>query len=60
MTGVIVDGAGFTSAQVRALIRERHQLASDLAVALHTLRLRSDALNRVAAENDRLRLRHSA
>ena len=60
MTGVIVDGVGFTSAQVRALIRERHQLASDLAVVLHTLRLRSDALNRVAAENDRLRLLHSA
>ena len=55
MTGIIVDGVGYTTAQVRTFILERHELASEVATLRDTLRLRSAALNRVAAENDRLR-----
>ena len=52
---MIVDGVAYTAPQIRRLVLERHQLAQDLARTKHTLTLRSAALNRVAAENDRLR-----
>ena len=52
---MIVDGVAYTPGMVRRLILERHQLAADLEHLRDTLTLRSAALNRVAAENDRLR-----
>lgn len=52
---MIVDGVAYTAAQVRRLVQERHQLAQELARMKLLLTLRSAALNRVAAENDRLR-----
>ena len=52
---MIVDGVAYTPAMIRAIVRERHQLAADAQRLAETLRLRSDALNRVTAENERLR-----
>lgn len=53
--GIIVDGVAYTPAMIRALILDRHQLATTAQELAQLLRLRSEALNRVAAENDRLR-----
>lgn len=56
MNGVIVDGVAYTSAQVRRLVRERHELASEVVVLRDRLRrndrhlrLRTDALIRSIA-----------
>lgn len=64
--GIIVDGVGYTEAQVRRFILERYELASAYAVARaeaervaaelrvvkDTLRLRSLALNRLIEERN--------
>jgi hypothetical protein len=55
VTGIIVDGVAYTPAMIRTIARERHQLASDIATLRDTLRRRTDALNRTAAENEGLR-----
>jgi len=52
---VIVDGVPYTAAQIRALAAEVRRLNLKVAELTDTLTLRSAALNRVAAENDRLR-----
>jgi hypothetical protein len=52
---VIVDGVPYTAAQIRALAAEVRRLELKVAELTDTLALRSAALNRVAAENDRLR-----
>ena len=52
---MIVDGVGYTPGMIRALVRKRHQLASELTLVRDTLARRTEALNRVVAENDRLR-----
>jgi hypothetical protein len=51
MTGAIVDGVAYSVPQLRALLRERHDLAMELALCRDTLRRRTDALNRTAEEN---------
>lgn len=53
--GLIVDGVGYTTGQIRRLVLERHELASEVVILKDTLRRRTAALNRVAAENDLLR-----
>ena len=50
MSGIIVDGVAYTPAMIRALLRERHDLAMELALCRDTLRHRTAALNRVVAE----------
>jgi len=52
---VIVDGVAYTVAQVRALAAEVRRLELKVAELTDTLTFRSAALNRVAAENHRLR-----
>jgi hypothetical protein len=52
---MIVDGVPYTAAQIRALVATVRRLELKTAELTDTLALRSAALNRVAAENDRLR-----
>ena len=47
---ITVDGVTYTVDDLRALLRECHDLAMELALCRDTLRHRTAALNRVVAE----------
>ena len=51
-----MDGVPYTTAQLRTIIRERHQLAADLNLLRDTLTRRTEALNRLAQERHPLNL----
>ena len=51
MSGIIIDGVAYTPAMLRTIILERHQMAAELRLVRDTLRLRTEALNRLVEEH---------
>jgi len=52
---IVVDGVAYFPGRIRQIIRERHQLASEVRLLRQTLVLRTAALNRVSETNEMLR-----